>query len=81
MQECLHGLTRLKLKVIIYKYLINYVIDDIFVEYVEDDAIFELANCIDKDLMEATEGPDAADTCACCSKPATKMKNWYIHFP
>ena len=30
--------------------------------------------------MEATEGPDAADTCACCSKPATKMKNWYDPF-
>ncbi len=38
--------------------------------------IFELSNQIDKEYMEATDGPDAADTCACCNRPATKMKNW-----
>jgi hypothetical protein len=57
----------------------HYIVDDIFVEYVENDAIFDLTNQIDKDLMEATEGPDAADTCACCNKQATKMKNWYVY--
>lgn len=39
--------------------------------------IFELSNQIDKEFMEATDGPDAADTCACCNRPAAKMKNWY----
>jgi hypothetical protein len=49
--------------------------DDIYVQYEEQDAIFEMAKEIDKEHMEATEGPDAATTCGCCSKPANKMKN------
>ena len=41
--------------------------DDIFVTFDETDPIFELSNQIDKDLMEATEGPEAVDSCACCN--------------
>jgi hypothetical protein len=50
-------------------------IDDIYVQFEENDLIFDLAKEIDKEFMEATEGPDAATTCACCNKPQTKMKN------
>lgn len=37
--------------------------DDIFVQFEEADAIFELTKELDKDLMEVE-----APTCACCSK-------------
>ena len=55
--------------------LLLCITDDIYVAYEEHDAIFELAKELDKDMMEATEGPEAAPTCACCSKPHAKMKN------
>lgn len=50
-------------------------IDEIFVQYEENDLIFDLPREIDKEFMEASDGPDAANTCACCNKPQNKMKN------
>jgi hypothetical protein len=41
--------------------------DDIYVPYDEADPIFELTNQIGKEFMEATEGPEAVDSCACCN--------------
>ena len=55
---------------------LNNIIDDIYVAFDENDAIFELSKEIDKDLMEATDGPDAVNTCACCNNTTSKMKNW-----
>jgi hypothetical protein len=48
--------------------------DDIYIGYEEKDPIFELSKEIDHDLMEPTDGPEAATDCACCSKPAGKVK-------
>ena len=50
--------------------------DDIYVAYEENDAIFELSKELDKDLLELNEGPDAPNSCACCSKLHAKMKHW-----
>lgn len=45
----------------------------------DNDMIFELSKEVDKEYMEALDGPDAADSCACCQKLANKrdkLKNW-----
>lgn len=66
---------RSKLKVLIL-ILTRILTADIYVAFEEADPIFELSNQCGKEVMEAVDGPDAADTCACCNKPQPKMKNW-----
>jgi len=49
------------------------------VPFEENDPIFEMSKEIGRDQMEPLDGPDAADTCACCYKQANKkdkLKNW-----
>jgi hypothetical protein len=49
------------------------------VPFEDDDMIFDLSKEVDKEYMEALDGPDAADSCACCQKLANKrdkLKNW-----
>jgi hypothetical protein len=69
-----------KVTIISFDRLPSSFIDDIYVPFEENDMIFELSKEVDKDLMEAVDGPDAADSCACCNKAATnkkdKLKNW-----
>jgi hypothetical protein len=41
--------------------------------------IFELSKEVDKEYMEPVDGPEAADSCACCNRAANKkdkLKNW-----
>jgi hypothetical protein len=46
--------------------------DEIYVPYEDNDTIFELSKEVDKEFFEALDGPDAADSCACCQKQASK---------
>jgi hypothetical protein len=60
----------------LYKFTL---LDEIYVPFEDNDMIFELSKEVDKEYMEALDGPDAADSCACCQKLANKrdkLKNW-----
>jgi hypothetical protein len=49
------------------------------VPFEDNDMIFDLSKEVDKEYFEPVEGPDAADSCACCQKAANKrdkLKNW-----
>ena len=62
---------------------IKLILDEIYVPFEENDMIFELTKEVDKEYMEAIDGPEAADSCACCSKLANKrdkLKNWYARY-
>ncbi len=41
-------------------------LDEIYVPFEDNDMIFELSKEVDKEFMEAVDGPEAADSCACC---------------